>query len=157
MCVCVRACERARACEGVRGRARVGLGVGVGITFCLMVEPALPIAWVHLEHVVTIARKLRAIPRRVEPGEEVVVACALVLRMLDDRLARDVVEGELRADERHAAARVRMQRLHQVGRRALCAVRATAALVTERGQIALGAPCAGERSGRSRGGRVVPE
>ena len=58
--------------------------VAVGRPLGLVVEPALRVRRVRLQHVAPVARRLRAVPRGVQPGEEAVVARALVLRVLDD-------------------------------------------------------------------------
>lgn len=77
----------------------------------LLREPALVVLRVDLEHVAPVARELRAVPRGVEAGEDLVVARALVGGVLDDRVAVHKVKGELWREEGHAAARQRVQRL----------------------------------------------
>ena len=70
--------------EGLDGG---GALVRVEVPLGLLREPALVVLGVQGEHVAPVARELRAVPRRVQPGEELVVARALVAWVADDAVA----------------------------------------------------------------------
>ena len=100
--------------EAVAARHLVGaLGALVRVRrpLGLLREPALLVVGVHRQDVALVPRELRAVPRGVQPGEDVVVPRALVARVADDRVALDEVEGERRREQRHPAAGDRVKGL----------------------------------------------
>ena len=64
-----------------------GALVRVEVPLGLLGEPALVVLGVLLEHVAPVARELRAVPRGVRPGEDLVIARALVAGVAHDRVA----------------------------------------------------------------------
>mmetsp|Transcript_45941 Transcript_45941/g.113993 ORF Transcript_45941/g.113993 Transcript_45941/m.113993 type:complete len:340 (-) Transcript_45941:250-1269(-) len=93
-----------------------GALVAVHVPLRLLREPALRILRVDRHHVSPVSSELGAVPRSVQPGEDLVVSRPLVARVLDDGIALDEMEGKPIGKQRHAAVGARVQRLHQVGR-----------------------------------------